>query len=93
MHAQGELGFHDFSSSSPVKENRRQLGNPAYCISYGVGKGGQEKLNPVRVNTTRHGIAFQFSEELLRRKSGLGGEQAAASSHRLMYTCACASPQ
>ena len=34
----------------------------------------------------------QFPEELLRRKSGLGGEQA-ASNHLLMYTCACASPQ
>jgi len=30
----GELGFRDFSSLFLVKENRRQLGNPACCISY-----------------------------------------------------------
>src|SRR6267378_1165711 len=30
----GELGFRDFSSLFLVKENRRQLGNPACCIFY-----------------------------------------------------------
>src|SRR5262245_4789731 len=29
-----ELGFRDFSSLLPVKENRRQLGNSACCISF-----------------------------------------------------------
>src|SRR5262245_40335235 len=29
----GELGFRDFSSLFPVKENRRKLGNFACCIS------------------------------------------------------------
>jgi hypothetical protein len=29
-----ELGFRDFSSLFPVKENRRQLGNSACCISF-----------------------------------------------------------
>jgi hypothetical protein len=29
----GELGFRDFSSLSLVRENRRQLGNPACCNS------------------------------------------------------------
>jgi len=33
MHTQGVLGFRDFSSLSPAKENRRQLGNPACRIS------------------------------------------------------------
>jgi hypothetical protein len=28
----GALGFRDFSSLSPAKENRRQQGNPACCI-------------------------------------------------------------
>jgi hypothetical protein len=30
----GELGFRDFPGLSLVKENRRQLGNPACCIPF-----------------------------------------------------------
>ena len=33
-----ELGFHDFSSLFLVKENRRQLGNSACCISFNKGQ-------------------------------------------------------